>query len=521
MSLSFLDVTLRRQGALALLTVLIVQWVLSTGVSAQTIIIPSITAGETYDSNVFYTPKSLLGQGQKPEDYITRVIPQINLFRSGSLVSGGLFGGAVVSRYVNNPNLDYTGYNAGGRLDLNGWARSFSQRITTLSVIGTYQFSPASSGGFGATPGGLGTGFGVTNITSPTNAGLITNRVSTQNYTLGITGGYALTQTTSLISSYNYSNVSFGKQSGGVNNQLFGTEGHSVSTTLSTRLTAKDTVGTIATMSHYSQSGSTGGATGSFTNIAEMLNWARLWTKELTTSLGAGGIVTLPVGSDIPGRSVKTQFAPTATARMTYSSFSEGLRAVGSSPSPFDSLPSLAGSLTPGGINAPGGYTATMAYTYSIFPSYAFGSGPMKSHVVGLNATGGITPKLTGQVGMNYAHSSSSGGNSASTFDTVGLTVGGRYLIGPVLASLEYNWLYFANSATQSSLGQVSQSDTAFSKKMVMLTLSYAFTSQSFFRMGGLSSTTTPEPEEGVIAPSGTGTGSGPAGSGSGVLRKE
>ena len=515
-SLWYRDVTLGRQGAVALLTVLIVQWVLSTGVSAQTRIIPSISVMETYDSNVFYTPKSLLGPGQKPEDYITQVMPQINLFRAGSLVSGGLFGGAVVSKYVNNPSLDYTGINAGGQLNLNGWANTFSRRITTLSVRGTYQFTPSSSG-FGATGGGVGTGFGVTSITAPTNIGLVTNRVSTQNYNLGITGGYALTPTTSLTSSYNYSKISFGNQSGGVNNQLFDTEGHMVMTTLATRLTAKDTVGATATMSHYAQGQNTGGGTGSFTTIAEMLNWSRLWTQQVSTSLGAGGIVTLPVGSDIPGQSVKTQFAPSATARMTYSSFSEALRAAGSSVSPFDNLPSLAGSLSPGGINAPGGYTTTMAYTYSIFPSYAFGSGPIKSHVVGLSATGGITPKLTGQVGMNYAHSTSSGTGFSSTFDTVGLTAGARYLIGPVLASLQYNWLYFSNSATQSSLGQASQSDTAFSKKMVMLTLSYAFTSQSFFRMDRFGFVGQPSGSEGTSGPSSGESGSG--GSGTELVR--
>ena len=424
--------------------------------------------------------------------------------------------GGVVSRYLHNPNLDYNGINAGGQLDLKGWANSFSQRILALSVRGTYQFTPSQSG-FGATGGGLGTGFGATSISTPTSTGLITNRVSTQNYNVGITGGYALTPTTSLTSGYNYSKVSFGNQSGGVNNQLFDTEGHQAMTTLATRLTPMDTVGATATMSHYAQGQSTGSGTGSFTTIAETLDWRRLWTQTLSTSLAGGGIVTLPVGSSVPGQAVKSQFAPTATARMTYSSFSEGLRAAGSSLSPFDSLPSLAGSLNPGGIIAPGGYIASMGYTYSIFPSYAFGSGPMKTHVVGVNASGGITSKLTGQVGMNYSHGTRS--LPASTFDTLGLTAGARYLIGPVLASLTYNWLFFSSSVDQSSLSQ--GSEYQFSKKMVMLSLSYAFMSPSFFRMGEFGSTGTQGSVEGISAPSDAGTGGGPSGDGSGILRKE
>ena len=70
---------------------------------------------------------------------------------------------------------------------------------------------------------------------------------------------------------------------------------------------------------------------------------------------------------------------------------------------------------------APGAYTVTMSYRFSVFPSFAFGAGPMKTHVVGANAIGGITSNLTAQVGMNYAHGTSS--IPTHTFDTVGVTV--------------------------------------------------------------------------------------------------
>lgn len=479
-------------------------------------IIPSISVSETYDSNVFYTPKSLLRPNDKPEDFITRVMPQINIAHTGSLMRGALFIGGVGTRYLHNPNLDYNGINAGGQLDLKNAADKLSQRITSLTVRGAYQFTPSSSG-FEATGGGLGTGFGSTS-TGALNTGLVTNRTLTQTYTLGLAGGYQLTPTTTLTGGYNYTKVSFGNQSGGVNNPLFDTTGHQGLTTISTKITARDIVGATATMSHYTQGQSTGGGTGSFTTIAETLNWGRLWTQHLSTSLAGGGIVILPVGSAIPGESVKSQFAPTVSATMTYSSFSEGLRAAGSSSGPFDRLPSLAGSLNPGGIIAPGAYIATMGYNFSVLPSYAFGSGPMKTHVVGVNASGGITPKLTGQVGMNYAHGI--GSLPSSTFDTLGVTVGASYLIGPVLASLSYNWLYFSSSTDQSPLNSQS-SEYQFSKKMVMLSFSYAFTSASFFRMDGLGSSGTQSSVEGISAPSGAETGSSPSGGGSGILRKE
>jgi len=205
-------------------------------------------------------------------------------------------------------------------------------------------------------------------------------------------------------------------------------------------------------------------------------------------------------------------------ARMTYLSYSEDLRDAGSSEGPFDNYnsPSLAnslannsgggqgsgvaGSLTSGGILSRGQYSATMAYRYSLFPSYAFTAGPQQAHVLALVARGGITSKLTGTVGTNYAHRTSLG-ISSSTFDTVGVTVGAQYLLGPVLASLTYNWLLVSNSTPQTP-------DYEFSKKIVMLSFSYAFASPVFFR-------------EGISLPSGAGTESSPSGDGSEILRKE
>jgi hypothetical protein len=131
--------------------------------------------------------------------------------------------------------------------------------------------------------------------------------------------------------------------------------------------------------------------------------------------------------------------------------------------------------------------------------------------------TGGIYRNLTAQAGINFSHGSRS--NPVTTFDSVSVTGGLGYLIGPVLANLTGNWLFFSNSTTQSG----SQSQYEFSKKMVMLMFSYAFTSpsQSFFRMGGFGSSAAQGSVEGISAPSGPGTGSSPSGDGSGILRKE
>jgi hypothetical protein len=518
-SLWYRDVIVRRQGAAALFTLLIVQWGLSTLVSAQMTIIPSVSVSERYDSNIFYTPKSLLAPGSKPEDFVTMVVPQMNLGYTGSLIRGNLTGTGLVNKYLNNPNRDFTGYNAGGQLDLTNAVHQLSQRITVLTMRGTYRSTPTSSG-FGAAGGGLNTGFG-----SPAggvlNSGIVTNRVPMHIYNLALAGGYQLTGVTTLNANFFFSKISFGEQQGGANNPLFDTTGYRGSTGINTRISPTDTVGATAIMSHFVQEQSSGGSgQGTYTTIGEMLNWNRRWTEELTTSLSGGANFKLPVGSDIPGQSQALQIRPSVMARMTYLSYSEDLRDAGSSEGPFDNYnsPSLAsslassqasslggggsqsGSLTQGGILTRGQYSATMAYRYTLVPGYAFTAGPQQAHVLSLIARGGITSKLTGTVGTNYSHRNSLG-ISSSTFDTVGVTVGAQYLLGPVLASLTYNWLFVSNSTPQ-------MPDYEFSKKMVMLSFSYAFATPAFFR-------------EGISLPSGAGTESSPSGDGTEILKKE
>ena len=493
--------------------VLVTYGVIGAVASAQTIIIPTLSVSEMYDSNVFFTPKTLLGPELKPEDFITTVTPQINVAHTGSLIRGNLSVGALVTKYLENPDLDYTGVNAAGRLDFLQLAQKVSQRMTSLSVIGSYQFTPSMST-FGASGGQYGAGYGTTTTGfTGLNSGLVTNRVSVQNANLGISGGYQLTRTTGLTGTYNYTSIFFGNQSGGAETQLFNTSGHNGTISLNTKLNPKDTVTTTGSISHYIQDQSNGEGQGSFTTPSAMLNWSRIWTQKLNTTLGGGAILILPIESTVPGQSLKTQVAPTIMASINYSSFLEGLRAAGSPPGPFDGLPSLAGSLNPGGIIQAGQYRASLTYNYSIYPSYAYGAGPTKAHVFGATASGGITSKLTGQAGVNLAHGSSADSLTSFTYDTVGVTVGARYLLGPILASLTYNWLYFANSAGQAAAGQ---SEYALSKKTVMLALSYAFTSQSFFRMDRIGSVAPPSAGEGSSGLSGGEPGSGPSGTGSG-----
>jgi hypothetical protein len=61
-------------------------WTTSDSAAQQIRVVPSISVIEQYDSNVFFTPKSLLAPGTKADDFITVVTPQLNFMQSNSLV---------------------------------------------------------------------------------------------------------------------------------------------------------------------------------------------------------------------------------------------------------------------------------------------------------------------------------------------------------------------------------------------------------------------------------------------------
>ena len=135
---------------------------------------------------------------------------------------------------------------------------------------------------------------------------------------------------------------------------------------------------------------------------------------------------------------------------MTYSSFSEGLRDAGSSWARLIVCRHWPAASIQGESWHPGRTLRRCALATAYIPGYAFGSGPTKTHVVGANATGGIARNLTAQVGVNYAHGSRDNPNLTEHM-TRSMVIGGLgYLIGPVLANLTGNWLYFSNSTDQS-----------------------------------------------------------------------
>jgi hypothetical protein len=483
-----------------------------TSVCAETRVIPLISVTQTYDTNVFYAPKEFLAPGLQVDDFVTLANPQLLVAHTGRSVNGSLTLAGVFAKYINNPELDYAGFNAAAMMDFLQLGKRMSPRVRALNIYGSYQYTPSASAFGGGGVGFAGVGFGTTGTPGtlgPFDSGLVTNRVRITSYTGTANTAYALTPRTDLQLSYSYSQISFGGQFGlsspDAQNQLFDTTSHLGTVGINTRLTQKDTLTTSYSYSLFQQP-----SVADFSIHTATVNWGRTWTRQLTSSVG-GGAQLLPGFTDTSSGqpiTTKASIGPTASAIITWRSFSSTLRSIGPYGASFDSglfggLPPVPWNVGQGGSLPPGQYAISMSYNYSIFPSFVAEAGPMHSHVVGAQAQVGVLDRMTLQLGLNFARSVGTQQATAFAFDTYGTTESLNYLITPSFSvALTHTWLNFAD---RSPAAISEQGLFAFSKHMVMVSLSYAFTpARGFFRSGAFGGS------------QGTGSQSSPGGSGGG-----
>lgn len=484
-------------------------WTISDSAAQQIRVVPSISVIEQYDSNVFFTPKSLLAPGTKVDDFITVVTPQLNFMQSNSLVKTNLSVGAVVQKFVNNSALDNVGFNASTGIDLSQAVNRILPRMRGARIFGTYMYTPSApafgagslGGGAGMGGGGFGGGgFGAggVGIAGPIDSGLLTQRIRTTMFNAGFANSYSLSPTTDFQTTYTYSQISFGGSftpsttvSGQAQNTVFDTTTHSISAGPTSQISAIDTLTVKYTFMQMSQA-----QFGDYATHGGTLGWGRAWTKELSSSLNGGLTLVEPIPdlSTTGGqRRIPATMFPTGGFSVTYASGSSFLRKLGSeiqeatgtsgagSVGGGGFLPLLAGMNMPGGIAAPGSYRVTLMYNLGVFPSFVQSAGPIYTHTILLGGTAGITDRLSAQALFNYARSSYTSEAIGTTFSTYGTTVSLNYLITPMLtARLSHQWLKFDNQTSG-----VSAADFGFAKQVVLLGFTYAYSPRGdFFRSG-------------------------------------
>lgn len=111
-----------------------------------TIIVPSLRLAERYDSNVFFR------QGANLADYVTTVVPKVQVTHKNQWVEALVRGGATSEVYAQNPGLNYVGVNGSMALNLDGAMNSLVQGLgLQISETATYTPQPLA---FAAPTGG-------------------------------------------------------------------------------------------------------------------------------------------------------------------------------------------------------------------------------------------------------------------------------------------------------------------------------------------------------------------------------
>ena len=154
-------------------------------------VIPSISVGQRYDSNVYFTPKQ---PGLDREDFVSTAVPQVRGYYLGDSFAVNAMASAIGEYYAKNPTLNYVGANTGIVLDLRKLVDRWWQGAA-LTVSDTYIYSPQAPafliGNISGSSGNpFATGFQVGRANLSRNV-LNTDLSIPLNQTVSLTGSYS------------------------------------------------------------------------------------------------------------------------------------------------------------------------------------------------------------------------------------------------------------------------------------------------------------------------------------------
>lgn len=385
---------------------------------AETLLVPSITIAERYDTNVFF-----IGQGQNLTDFVTTTTPSLQVVHKGRAVEGGGTVNVMGEVYAKNPGLNYIGTSASMNLNLNQLVGRIDRRAS-LTITDSFSYTPRPPGFLSPETGSV--------VPPDFVRGMQALRANSITNVGTVAGSYGLTSASTLLASYTNMYMRFGNffTPTGTTGQLVPGVAAGTSPFFTTRMsiitlgpeirpTARDTITVSFQRMQMSFSGS--GQDIAFDTKGGLVGWKRTLTTQFTAS-GAVGFSLLSPGNNF-------QYLANASLEWKHRNT-----------------------------------TATLSYSRTIFPSFFIAAAPLLSQIISVNGTHKLSEKLSATASINYATNETIGGDVPAKFESYSGSIGASYTISrTVTASASYTHSKFV----QGFVGQ--QFD--FSRDVVMVSL--------------------------------------------------
>ena len=383
-------------------------------------VIPSISVGQRYDSNVFFVPKR---QGLDREDVVTTAVPQVRGYYVGNWFDVNATAGAIGEYYAKHPTLNYVGANTGLVLNLSKLLDRWWQGAT-MTASDTYVYSPQAPA------------FVVGNLAgssaTPFASGFQVGRVNVNRNVLRTDLAVPLTQTISLLGSYATGFIRYGtsevQQAGVLINSTY----QSYTGGLSLKASPQDLLTVHAVNTDYNFSAQ---AAGSFTTRGVTVGWEHTLTPFVTLQAQAGATV---LQRDLVGTSTASLVAPIGHLALLWKDRTTAL---------------------------------TLAYDLGVSPSFQFQAQALRTHVVSVTLTQQTAiPELLAVANVNYGRGDQFGSSSGAglSYATVMGTGGVVYKFSPeTFLGLHYSYANVDN--------QFNGNTFAFDRQVVQLSLTQAF----------------------------------------------
>jgi len=457
-------------------------------------VVPLLSVSERYDSNVFFAPKSsLVGLNAKPEDFVTTVNPQLAVVHSGRLMQGMLLGGTTSEVYIQNPDLNYTGYNGQVSMELAQAVQRMLPRARSLMVSDSILYTPQLPAFFqgGANFIGLGVPGQTSNIFG---TGIQAFRINTFSNQGSVQGSYGLSPTTDFGVGYTHSILNFSGTflGAGSQNQVFNTTRQTINAGPRIQLSPRDALNLLYTYTKTDQPGF-----GTYNTHTAVANWIRAISPALSSTITGGGTVFEEL-RQVSTNTIVVQSGtvfPNAGASLVWSGGGAmagrqfggpSLQGMAPGSGVSRSMMSVMSVPLTGGAFLPSGST-TVALTYSVgaFPSFLLSAGPILSQTVWIQASRGLTDSLGITGGVNYGRSAAAGQTGNFSFVSFSTNLALNYLITPTLrASLIHT---FGNYKRTS--GGINDE---FDRQTAMFNLTYIL-GDNFLGLGALTAVMRPD----------------------------